>query len=165
MKKKRLPKRSEEICILLHNIRSAHNVGAIFRTADALGVRQIFLSGYTPLPLDRFLRPVKEIAKTAIGAEKTIPWTAIMDPKKTISELRGFGYHIVGVEQDTHAIDYRLYHIGPKTLFLVGNEVLGLSASLRKHCDTLLEIPMRGKKESLNVGVALGVTLFRVCDP
>jgi len=164
MEKKRLPGRQEEICILLHNIRSAHNVGAIFRTADALGVKQIFLSGYTPLPLDRFERPVREIAKTALGAEKTIPWTAIAEPNMMMSELKELGYEIVGVEQDSRAIDYREYHIGARTLFLVGNEVLGLSPKLRDKCDTLLEIPMRGKKESLNVAVSLGVALFRVCD-
>ena len=164
MEKKRLPVRQEEICLLLHNIRSAHNIGAIFRTADALGVKQIFLSGYSPLPLDRFERPVKEIAKTALGAEKTIPWTVIADPKKMFSEMKDLGYEIVGVEQDSRAIDYREYHIGARTLFLVGNEVRGLSSSLRDQCDVLLEIPLRGKKESLNVAVSLGVALFRVCD-
>ena len=157
-------KEGPAIAVLLHNIRSAHNVGAIFRTADAIGVRQIVLSGYTPTPLDRFKRPVKEIAKTALGAELSIPWEYEKDPQAVIRRYKAMGYQVVGVEQDVRALDYKTYHHTLPTLFLVGNEVRGLSRALCDACDVLLEIPMRGKKESLNVGVSFGIALFRVCD-
>lgn len=146
--------------VLLHNVRSSHNVGSIFRTADAAGVTQIFLSGYTPLPLDRFKRPNKEIAKTALGAEEYISWRDYKTPMQLLRNLKKDGWHIVGVEQDARAQNYRTFKAGPKTLFVVGNEVRGLSKSLRDACDSLVEIPMKGKKESLNVAVATGVVLF-----
>lgn len=154
----------KEIAVLLHNIRSAHNVGAMFRTADALGVTRIVLSGYTPAPRDRFDRPVKEIAKTALGAEQTIPWEYAHDPLAVIHALRDEGFAVVGVEMDARAIDYKNYAPSGKTLVLVGSEVEGLDVSLRAGCDVLLEIPMRGMKESLNVSVAFGVALFRIFD-
>lgn len=155
---------SQEIAVLLHNIRSSHNVGSIFRTSDAAGVGKIFLSGYTPIPIDRFGRPQKEITKTALGAEKNIPWEFFKTPQKLISDLKKEGWAVVGVEQDKRAIDYRTFKSAGKTLFIFGNEVLGISPSLRKLCDTLIEIPMYGKKESLNVSVAAGVILFSVCQ-
>lgn len=156
--------RKKDIRVLLHNIRSAHNVGAIFRTADALGVSRIYLSGYTPTPLDRFLRPAKEIAKTALGAELTIPWEHATSPAKFLRVSKKEGYRVVGVELDPRAIDYKTYTSGEHTLIVMGNEVRGLSKSLRDACDTLIEIPMRGKKESLNVATAFGIVLFRLFD-
>jgi tRNA G18 (ribose-2'-O)-methylase SpoU len=154
----------KDVRVLLHNIRSTHNVGAILRTADALGVSHFYFSGYTPTPLDRFGRPVKEIAKTALGAELTIPWTYAKTPEKFLRELRREGFVVLGIEQDTRAVDYKQYQAGAKTLVVVGNEVRGLSKNLRGKCDVLIDIPMRGKKESLNVSVAFGVALFRVLD-
>jgi 23S rRNA (guanosine2251-2'-O)-methyltransferase len=145
--------------VLLHNIRSSHNVGSIFRTADAAGVTKVFLSGYTPTPLDRFKRPNKEIAKTALGAEDYIEWE-YSPATRVIARLKKEGWHVVGIEQDTRAKEYRTFRAKPKTLFVVGNEVRGLSKSLREACDTLLEIPMKGRKESLNVAVAAGIVLF-----
>lgn len=150
--------------VLLHNIRSAHNVGSIFRTADAAGVARIFLSGYTPCPVDRFGRESKEIAKTALGAERSVPWEYRADPQAIIAEARERGLRIVGIEQDARATDYRAYRLAGSALVLVGNEVRGLSPALRSACDDLLEIPMRGSKESLNVSVAAGVALFSLRD-
>ncbi|OGZ12995.1 MAG: hypothetical protein A3C93_03775 [Candidatus Lloydbacteria bacterium RIFCSPHIGHO2_02_FULL_54_17] len=166
---------TRDVRVLLHNIRSAHNVGAIFRTADALGVSRVYISGYTPCPVDRFGRPVKEVAKTALGAEETVPWEYARTPLKIFRTLKREGFNVVGVEQDEHAVDYKTYRAPDKLLFLVGSEVSGLSAALRRRCDVLLEIPMQGKlvrhrspddvgKESLNVSVAFGVALFRVLD-
>ncbi len=149
------------IAVLLHNVRSSHNVGSIFRTRDAAGVSTIFLSGYTPTPIDRFGRPQKDIVKTALGAEKNIPWKFYKTPQKLISKLKSDRWAIVGVEQDKTAVDYRKFAAKNKTLFIFGNEVLGISPGLRKLCDTLIEIPMHGKKESLNVSVAAGIVLFR----
>jgi 23S rRNA (guanosine2251-2'-O)-methyltransferase len=149
-----------EIAVLLHNIRSAHNVGSLFRTSDAAGVSRIFLSGYTPTPLDRFGSPRKDLSKVALGAEKFVPWEYQKDPYATITRLRKEGWQIVGVEQDARAVNYRKFKVKRPTLFILGNEVRGISPALRKKCDALIEIPMRGKKESLNVSVAAGIVLF-----
>lgn len=148
------------IAVLLHNIRSAHNVGSIFRTADAAGVSAVYLTGYTPRPFDRFGRPQKEIAKTALGAEKFLAWEYAKTPDVLLRKLRAEGFRIIGVEQDQRSRDYRLFKPKGKTLFVFGNEVRGLSPALRDACDELIEIPMRGKKESLNVAVAAGIVLF-----
>ncbi len=156
-----------QIYILLHNIRSAHNVGSIFRTADALAVSGIFLSGYTPIPIDKFGRPVKEIAKTALGAEVTIPWEYAKKPDGFLKRMKETRVEIIGIEQDDRAIDYKNYqekNTEYPVLIVVGNEVRGMSKGLRDKCDTLVEIPMYGKKESLNVSVAFGVALFRLFD-
>ncbi len=149
-----------EVAILLHNIRSAHNVGSIFRTADAAGVSRIYLSGYTPTPRDRFDRVQKDIAKTALGAEKTVPWEYHKTPTM-ISKLKRAGWRVIGVEQDKRSHDYRSFTLTQSTLLIFGNEVKGLSPALRKTCDELIEIPMRGEKESLNVSVAAGIILFQ----
>lgn len=153
-----------EIRVLLHNIRSAQNVGSIFRTADALGVMRIYLSGYSPHPVDRFGFPVKEIAKTALGAERHLPWEAVASPARLIERLHEEGFDIVGIEQDERAVDYKTFRTKKSTLLILGNEVRGMSSSLRGYCDALIEIPMRGKKESLNVAVAFGVAAFRLFD-
>lgn len=146
--------------ILLHNVRSAHNVGSIFRTADAAGVSTVYLSGYTPRPLDRFGRAQKEIAKTALGAERFLTWEYAMTPDAIVKKLRADGYRIIGVEQEARSRDYRSFKPKGKSLYVFGNEVRGLSKSLRDMCDELIEIPMRGEKESLNVAVAAGIILF-----
>ena len=147
------------IAVLLHNIRSAHNVGSIFRTADAAGVSKLYLAGLTPAPLDRFGRIKKELAKTALGAETYVAWERA-PALKIISKLKRLEWKIVGVEQDKRAKDYRSFRARKKTLFVFGNEVRGLTKSIRDACDELIEIPMRGKKESLNVSVAAGIILF-----
>lgn len=150
------------IAILLHNIRSSHNVGSLFRTADGAGVEWVYLSGYTPHPVDKFKRANKELTKTALGADTYIPWSATKSPMRIISDLKKDGWEVVGIEQDDSSHDYRSFSITKPTLFVLGNEVLGLSQQLKKACDVLVEIPMHGKKESLNVAVAGGVVLFGV---
>lgn len=152
----------KEVAVLLHDIRSAHNVGSVFRTADGAGVSRVYLSGYTPLPVDRFGRTQKEIAKTALGAERFIPWEYQTSPSKIISALRKRGWQIVAVEQDTQSVDYRTFKRKMPTLFIFGNEVDGVPKAILKKCDAIVEIPMQGKKESLNVSVAAGVVLFSV---
>lgn len=152
----------KEIAALLHNVRSAHNVGSIFRTAECAGVSHMYLSGYTPLPLDRFGRVQKDIAKTALGAENLVGWSHVTNPFRLIDTLKKDGRRIVGIEQDLRAQDYRSFKLELPSLFIFGNEVCGLSRALRDVCDILIEIPMCGAKESLNVSVAAGVILFRV---
>ena len=149
-----------ETAVLLHNVRSAHNVGSIFRTADAAGVSRVYLTGYTPLPVDRFGRVQKEIAKTALGAEQSVAWEYHKTPAGLVRELKKRGWRVVGVEQDPSAKDYRALSASKPTVFAFGNEVHGLSHALRKQCDALIEIPMHGTKESLNVSVAAGIILF-----
>jgi len=152
----------KKVAVLLHNVRSAHNVGAIFRTADAAGVSKVYLSGYTPQPLDRFGRIQKEIAKTALGAEKFLPWEYQKSPLASISKLRKEGWCIASVEQNSKSVDYRKFKLKQPTLFIFGNEVDGIPQSVLKKCDVIVEIPMRGKKESLNVSVTAGIVLFSI---
>lgn len=149
---------------VLHDIRSAHNVGSIFRTADGAGFSRVVLSGYTPAPLDRFGRSVKEIAKTALGAEKILPWEQYATLEEAAAKLKSDGYAIVGLEQDGGAVDYREFTPpqSGKIALVVGNEVDGLAPEDRALCDVLIEIPMHGKKESLNVAVAFGIAAYRL---
>jgi 23S rRNA (guanosine2251-2'-O)-methyltransferase len=150
--------------LILPSIRSALNVGAIFRTADAVGISKIYLTGVTPRPTDRFGRIQKDIAKSALGAETWVPW----EYKKTliplISKLKKEGYTIVALEQDKRAVDYRKIKVPKKVAIIVGEEVNGLDKKILDKCDTIAFIPMHGKKESLNVSVATGIALFRILD-
>lgn len=154
-----------EAVLILPDIRSAHNIGSIFRTADAVGISKIYLGGYSPRPLDQFMRPQPEIAKTALGAEKTIPWKYYKNPKAIFTRIKKEGFHIVAIEQAEASVDYRKVKLHPKTAIVLGTEVTGISKPLLKLCDTIAEIPMRGEKESLNVSVAAGVALFGILKP
>lgn len=152
----------KEYVLILHNIRSAHNVGAIFRTADAAGITKIYLTGYTPTPLDRFGKPRSDIAKTALGAEKTVLWEYKKTPQPVLRVLKKDGVSLIAIEQSPRSVDYKKIKISHRAAFIIGNEVHGLSARLLAQCDTIAEIPMMGEKESLNVSVATGVALFRI---
>lgn len=146
--------------IILHNIRSNHNVGSIFRTADAAGIAKIFLTGYTPAPLDRFGRTNKEIVKTALGAQMSIAWERARSAPALLARLKKAKVFLVAIEQSPHSINYQKIPRRKSTAFIFGNEVQGLSHSILKQCDCVAEIPMRGAKESLNVSVAAGIVLF-----
>ena len=150
----------KEVCLILHNVRSAHNVGAIFRTAEAAGVNRIYLTGYTPAPLDRFGRANKELAKTALGAEKILEWFVSKNLPNLIKKLGARTYKLIALEQHPKSINYRRVKVKGLTAIIVGNEVTGLSPAILKQCDVVAEIPMYGRKESLNVAVATGVFLF-----
>lgn len=150
-------------CVLvLHNIRSVHNVGSIFRTADAAGVSKIFLTGYSPLPIDRFGQPRKDFSKVSLGAEKTVPWVHMKTAGAAIKQLKKEGFTIVAVEQDKTSKP--LFEYRPKEneniALVLGNEVRGVSKPTLTLCDVVVEIPMRGTKESLNVSVAAGIAMF-----
>ena len=157
-------KKEKEIYLILNNIRSAHNVGAIFRTADAVGVSKIFLVGYTPTPLDKFERARKDIAKTALGAEKSIKWDSVKSIKSLLNKLKKEKIKIIAIEQSEKSIDYKKIKQEDKVAFVVGNEVSGIDKKILNLCDEIVEISMRGEKESLNVSVALGVVLFRILN-
>ena len=148
--------------LVLPDIRSAINVGAIFRTADAVGISKIYLTGYTPRPTDKFWRIQKDIGKSALGAENFVFWEYEENIFTLLKKLKKEGYQIIAVEQDKKAIDYRKIKIGEKVAVIMGPEVLGLDKKILERCDIIAMIPMHGKKESLNVSVACGVALFRM---
>jgi len=155
-----------KIVIIAHNIRSTHNIGAIFRTAEGFGVHHIIVSGYSPYPTienDTRLPHIAEkltaqIRKTALGAEAMVPFSYQEMPD--IKVLRKQGYRIVGLEQDDRSTLLNEYTVPDKVALLIGEEVAGIEASLRDQCDDLVEIPMSGKKESFNVSVATGIALY-----
>src|SRR5262245_20614416 len=139
-----------EIVVILHDIRSLHNVGSIFRTADAAGVSKIVLTGYTPTPVDRFGNYRTEIAKVALGAEETIAWEKRAQITPALKQLKKEGYKIYAVEQDKKSIPYYTLKKPPQKIALIlGNEPKGISAQILKTADGILEIPMHGRKESL----------------
>ncbi len=148
------------IIVVLHNIRSAHNVGSIFRTADAAGVSKIYICGITPTPLDRFGKVRPEIAKVALGAEKTVLWEKAARATAVLKKLEGEGYKIFALEQGKSSVPYDKVRPAGKTTLVLGNEVNGLPPSILKTADEIVEIPMCGKKESLNVSVAFGIAVF-----
>jgi tRNA G18 (ribose-2'-O)-methylase SpoU len=153
---------SEKI-LVIENVRSAHNVGSLFRSADGAGVSKIFLYGYTPTPTDRFGRVQKEIQKTSLGAVDTVLWEHIVSEAsllRTLFELKKSGYTIVALEQTPKAISLYDFTVPEKVIYVVGNEIDGVSSLVLEHADMVIEIPMKGKKESLNVSVAGGVLLF-----
>lgn len=155
-----------EITVIAHNIRSTHNVGAIFRTCEGFGVQRLILSGYTPHPHianDTRLPHIAEkltgqIHKTALGAEQLLPFTYQEEPD--LATLKAAGYTIVGLEQDEKAVLLPGFNPPQKLALLLGEEVSGLTEEQREQCDALVEIPMTGQKESFNVSVATGIALY-----
>lgn len=152
--------------LVLENIRSVHNVGAIFRTADAIGIDKVYLVGQTASPVDRFGRERQDLHKAALGAEKNIEWEYVADSDAaTISKkLKDEGFRIIALEQSEKSTDYKNIKIDFDSAVILGNEVSGISEKVLEDADFVAEIPMRGDKESLNVSVAAGVALFRLFD-
>lgn len=145
----------DNFILWLHNVRSLHNVGAAFRNADAFGVMEIYLSGYTPRP------PRPEITKTAIGAEEHVQWSSVEDPVERIDALKKIGYQIVGLEQTDRSdllSDFKPHN--QKICLILGNEVTGIDDDIIPLLDDAVEIPQFGMKHSLNVSVACGVALY-----
>lgn len=146
--------------LILENIRSAYNVGAIFRTADGAGVSKIFLIGYTPAPTDRFGRVQTEIKKTSLSASETVAWEKRESTTQVIEELQKEGTTVVAVEQTKAATSLGSFVVPEKVAYILGNEIDGVSKAACAGADTNLFIPMHGHKESLNVSVAAGITLY-----
>ncbi len=156
-----------EIAVALHNIRSLHNVGSIFRTADGAGVSKIYLCGITPTPLDRFGKMRPELAKVALGAERNVPWEHSASTARLLRRLKKEGYCIYALEQTEHSVPYdapKLARGAKKIALVLGDEVRGIPLSILKISDAILEIPMYGKKESLNVSVAFGIAVFSLIN-
>jgi len=143
-----------ELVLLAHNIRSLWNVGSLFRTCDAFGVSKLILTGYTAQP------PRREISKTALGAEEYVAWEYHRDPLKVINELRNDGYTIVALEQTDDAQTLSKFLATKQMCLVVGHEVTGVPKEILVLCNAKVQIPMKGKKESLNVAVAAGVALY-----
>ena len=152
------------LSVVLPDIRSVHNVGSIFRTADAVGVEKIFCCGYTPTPLDRFGRVRQDFGKVSLGAERSVAWERAEAAEDVLRGLKAGGWSIFAVEQADGAVPY---HLVPKDALrdarialVMGNEVDGLPPSVLAYADRIIEIPMRGAKESLNVAVAFGIVAY-----
>ena len=143
--------------VICHNIRSLHNIGSIFRTADAIGAAKIFLCGYTGTPLN------KKLIKTSLGAEKNIDWEYNFSVWRIIEKLKKDGVEIVALETNG-ALSYLKYKPKFPVAFVLGNEVRGLSRKILKRCDKAVYIPMNGKKESLNVSIAFAVAGYKIAE-
>jgi 23S rRNA (guanosine2251-2'-O)-methyltransferase len=146
------------IILVLENIRSAYNVGSVFRTSDAFLVQSIYIIGYSAKP------PHKEIKKTALGAEETVEWKYFKTTEEAITELREAGFNVYAAEQAEGS--YKLNAIGfdtdEKIAVVFGNEVTGVEQSTIALCDGCLEIPQLGMKHSLNIATAAGVVLWEL---
>ena len=151
-KVKKLP-----VCVLLNSIRSNYNVGAIFRTSDGAMIEKLFLCGYTPCP------PKKEVLKTALGSTESVKWEYVKDAKSVISEMKNKGIKVVALELTDASIPYHKIKSDDLPICLVvGNEITGVSQELLDLCDTSIEIPQYGIKQSLNVAVAYGIAIFEM---
>lgn len=142
--------------VVLNNIRSLYNVGSIFRTADGAGVEKIWLCGITGLP------PDSKISKTAIGAEKSVPWEYCRNARECISHLKSQGYQIILLEQAEASIPYHKFEAFSPVCLILGNEISGVQDQLLELCDAALEIEMAGLKNSLNVTVAFGIVAYHL---
>jgi tRNA G18 (ribose-2'-O)-methylase SpoU len=156
----------KRLVLIVHDVRSAHNVGSMFRTADGAGVDEIVLSGYTPVPAKpgaAYLTAAeKALQKTALGAEASVPWRKVASLPRLIGSLRKAGCAIVALEQHEGSVPYDRYRPEGSVALIVGNEVLGIDRRILDAADAVLEIPMHGKKNSLNVSVAAGIALYRI---
>ena len=151
--------------VIIDNVRSALNVGAIFRTASGLGIHTIYLCGITPTPFDPKGKKRRDFIKTALGSEDEIFWEQRKDIKDVVLELKKEGYEVVAIEQDDRSIDYKSYVIkSDKVALIVGSEVDGVSQETLNLCDGTVEVPMLGLKESLNVTIAFAVVGYRLFD-
>ena len=144
------------LILILDDVRSMHNVGAAFRTADAFGISAVYLCGYTPTP------PHRDIRKTALGAEDSVAWQHFEQVSDAIAAARAQDYHIYAVEQvhNSRSLESLAWHGASATAFIFGNEVSGVSDAALALADECLEIPQYGSKHSLNVSVSMGVVLW-----
>jgi len=153
-------KRSEKtpIIAVLENIRSAYNVGSVFRTADAFLLEAIYITGYTAIS------PHKEIKKTALGAEESVEWHHFSNATDAIHQLKGEGYNVFAVEQvkNSLSLENLTFHPNDKIAVIFGNEVTGVEQETILQCDGCIEIPQLGMKHSLNIATAAGVVLWEI---
>lgn len=157
-----------QIVVIAHNIRSTHNIGSILRTSDGFGVQKVYCTGYTPYPAQPqdarlpHLRDkiTEQIHKTALGAETNVPTEQSDELQPVINTLKAEGYQLVALEQAENSVALPDFVPPQKIALLLGEEVYGTPPALLAQCDEIIEIPMVGKKESFNVGVAAGIGLY-----
>jgi 23S rRNA (guanosine2251-2'-O)-methyltransferase len=148
------------VMVVLDNIRSMHNVGSVFRTADAFLAEGICLCGYTPQP------PHRDIHKTALGATETVDWLYFPTTMEAAQALKQKGYKLFAVEQAEGSISLEKFTIANEKMAVIfGNEVGGVDAEVLKLCDGCIEIPQLGTKHSLNISVAAGIVLWKIAEP
>jgi 23S rRNA (guanosine2251-2'-O)-methyltransferase len=149
-----------KIVVVLDNIRSMHNVGSVFRTADAFLIESIILTGFTPKP------PHRDIHKTALGATETVHWVYEENIVDAVKNLKANGYQIFAIEQTSNSISLENFSNSNIPIAVVlGNEVEGVNASILPICNGCIEIPQLGSKHSLNVSVAAGIVLWKLVEP
>ena len=163
---------SSKITLIAHNIRSAHNIGSILRTADGMGVDQVFFTGYSPYPKSNTAQDNrlphqaekihKQIAKTALGAEDSQKWTHMFDLKSCIDNLLMDGYEIWALEQSASSVQLPSFNPPKKIAIIIGNETTGIDNQTLKMCKGVIEIPMLGSKESYNVTQAAAIALYHI---
>jgi len=160
-----------DIVLIAHDVRSTHNVGSLLRTAEGLGVSHVYFTGYTPYPplsanderLPHIAQKLgKQIQKTALGAEATVPWSSQNDISVLLEQLRTDGFRLVALEQDKRSVLLPEYSPPAKIALLIGREVEGIDPDLLALADDILEIPMFGSKESFNVVQAAAITLYHL---
>ncbi len=147
------------VTVVLDNIRSSYNVGSIFRTSDGAMIEKLFLCGYTPYP------PNKEVLKTALGATESVNWEHTDNIVELVKTLKNEGFLIGALEQTSQSIphyDFEKLDLTKKVCLIIGNEIKGVNDKVIELCDFALEIPQYGIKQSLNVAVAYGITIFRI---
>jgi len=145
-----------DIVGILINIRSLYNVGSIFRTSDACGIKKLYLIGFTPTPEH------PKLYKTALGAEEKIEWEKAHTVFRILKQLKKDGYKIVALETGEKSLDLYSYKAKGKIAIIVGNEIKGISKTILQSCDAVLKIPMNGIKESLNVEVAFALGVYQL---
>ncbi|MCI0695886.1 RNA methyltransferase [candidate division KSB1 bacterium] len=143
---------------VLDNIRSLHNVGSIFRTADAAGAGKLYLCGMTGTP------PRQEIRKAALGAEETVAWEYFHQTSDAVAKLKSEGYYLIALENAPNSVDYRRAAYQFPLALIIGHEYNGISPDILARCDAVISLPMRGVKISLNVAVAFGVAAYEIAN-
>lgn len=159
---------NRRIIVIANNLRSCHNVGSLLRTADGIGVEKVFLTGYTPYPQSTndkrlphaALKQHSSIVKTSLGAEENLSWEHYDDPIVVINNFRELGFSIVGLEQSNSSLPIDKWVTPEKVAIIIGRETLGIEEEILSICDEVIEIPMRGKKESYNVVQAAAMMLY-----
>ena len=143
------------LVLVLDNVRSMHNVGSVFRTADAFLLRGIVLCGYTPVP------PHRDIQKTALGATETVEWQYFPTTVEAVQKLKEQGYAVIAIEQAAQSVMLDAFRPGNQPLALVfGNEVSGVDGAVMALADGCIEIPQQGMKHSLNISVSTGIVVW-----
>ncbi len=149
-------KKTAECVLILPNIRSGHNVGAMFRTADGAGVSKVYLVGYSPVP------PHPQVDKVSLGAEKVVPFEHRKTIGPLLKQLKAEGFQIVGLEQTPKSVTIYKWQPKKSVALIVGNEKTGITPAMLKHCDAVVHLPMKGIKNSLNVSIAGGVAMYYI---